>query len=132
MKMQASAENYLETILILQKRNGKVRSIDIVHELDYSKPSISVAMKLLRKEDYIEIDDSGYITFTKKGKKIAEQMYERHTILTNALLTLGVNPKIATEDACRIEHVISEESFEAIKNYLAKSIIKASIPYPVD
>ena len=118
MKMQASAENYLETILILQKRNGKVRSIDIVHELDYSKPSISVAMKLLRKEDYIEIDDSGYITFTKKGKDVAERMYERHTILTNALLNLGVNTEVASKDACRIEHVISEESFEAIKNYL--------------
>jgi len=120
MKMQASAENYLETILILQKRNGKVRSIDIVHELDYSKPSISVAMKLLRNEGHIEIDTHGYITFTKKGKEVAERMYERHTILTNALLALGVNPKVASEDACRIEHVLSEESFEAIKNYLKR------------
>jgi len=120
MKMQASAENYLETILILQKRNEKVRSIDIVHELDYSKPSISVAMKLLRQEGLIEIDDHGYITFTKKGKELAERMYERHTIMTNALLALGVSPKVAAEDACRIEHVISDESFEAIKNYLPR------------
>ena len=120
MKMQASAENYLETILILQRRNGKVRSIDIVHELEYSKPSISVAMKLLRKEGHIEIDEYGYITFTKKGKKVAERMYERHTILTNALLVLGVSPETASEDACRVEHVLSEESFEAIKAYLKR------------
>lgn len=115
MKIQASAENYLETILILQKRNSIVRSIDIVNELDYSKPSVSVAMKNLRENGYIEMDADGYITLLSKGKEIAENMYDRHTTLSGALTALGIHPDIAAEDACRIEHVISEESFQAIK-----------------
>lgn len=114
-KIQESAENYLEAILILQKRNGHVRSIDIAVELDFSKPSVSVAMKNLRENGYIEMDENGYITLLGKGQEIAERMYERHTLLSNWLIALGVTPKIAQEDACRMEHVISAESFAAIK-----------------
>lgn len=117
MKIHESAENYLETILILQKRNGSVRSIDIVNELEFTKPSVSVAMKNLRKSDYIIMDADGYIRLTAKGKKIAETMYERHTLFTEWLISLGVDKQIAVEDACRIEHVISSESFEAIKKH---------------
>jgi Mn-dependent DtxR family transcriptional regulator len=117
MKILESAENYLETILILQKRNGSVRSIDIVNELDYTKPSVSIAMKHLRENGYIEMDKSGHITLLDAGLEIAEMMYERHTSLTNFLIALGVSPETAKEDACRIEHIISQESFEAIKNH---------------
>ena len=117
MKILESAENYLETILILQKRNGTVRSIDIASELEYTKPSVSIAMKHLRENGYIEMDASGYITLLDKGLAIAEKMYERHTLLTKCLVGLGVDPEIAAEDACRIEHVISEETFEALKNH---------------
>lgn len=115
MKIQESAENYLETIFILEKKLNKVRSIDIVNELNYSKPSVSVAMKNLKNHGYILIDDEGYITLTQKGLEIAEKMYERHTLLSDWLISIGVSTDIATEDACRIEHVISEESFNAIK-----------------
>lgn len=118
MKILESAENYLETILILKNRLGTVRSIDIANELDYTKPSVSVAMKNLRENGYIEMDGSGHITLTKKGLEIAETMYERHTLLSNWLTQLGVNAKTAVEDACRIEHVISAESFEAIKRHV--------------
>ncbi len=117
MKIQESAENYLETILILRQRIGAVRSIDIVNELEFSKPSVSVAMKNLRENGYIEMDTEGYITLTDKGRAIAETIYERHTLISRWLITLGVNPKTAVEDACRIEHVISRESFDAIKRH---------------
>jgi len=120
MKIQESAENYLETILFLEKRLNKVRSIDIANELNYSKPSVSVAMKNLKNHGYIEIDNDGYIKLLDKGLEIAEKMSERHTLLSDWLISLGVNPDVATEDACRIEHVISEESFEAIKKEAAK------------
>lgn len=116
MKIKESAEDYLESILILKNKLGNVRSIDIVNYFDYSKPSISIAMKNLREEQYIEMDNKGYITLTEKGRIIAEKMFERHTLLTEWLISIGVDEKIAAEDACRIEHVISEESFEAIKN----------------
>ncbi|MBQ8784173.1 MAG: metal-dependent transcriptional regulator [Clostridia bacterium] len=116
MKIHESAENYLETILILSKSKGMVRSIDIANELDFSKPSISVAMKNLRENGYIEVDKDGHITLLEKGLEIAERMYERHTVISKFLIGLGVDEKVATEDACRIEHVISAESFEAIKN----------------
>ncbi len=119
MKIHESAENYLETILILQKRKGDVRSIDIVNELEYSKPSVSVAMKNLRENGYIEMDSDGYISLLAQGREIAERMYERHTFLTDWLTELGVDQKTAAEDACKIEHVISAESFEAIKAYTA-------------
>ena len=115
MKIQESAENYLETILILKNKNGAVRSIDIANELGFSKPSVSVAMKNLRENSYIEVDSSGYITLLDSGRKIAEKIYERHTTLSKWLVSLGVDAKTAAEDACRIEHIISSESFEAIK-----------------
>lgn len=115
MKIQESAENYLETILILKNKNGAVRSIDIANELGFSKPSVSVAMKNLRENGYIEVDSSGYITLLDSGRQIAEKIYERHTTLSKWLVSLGVDAKTAAEDACRIEHIISSESFEAIK-----------------
>lgn len=121
MKIQESAENYLETILILKNKKGDVRSIDIVNELEYSKPSVSIAMKNLRENGYIEMDSKGYITLAEKGLEIAERMYERHTFMSQWLIELGVNPDIAVEDACRIEHVISAESFSAIKEFVGKS-----------
>ena len=115
MKIQESAENYLETILILKKRNGRVRSVDIANELDFSKPSVSVAMKNLREHGYIETDKNGCISLLPEGEAIASRIYERHTALTDYLTALGVSPETAAEDACRIEHVISAESFNAIK-----------------
>ena len=115
MKIQESAENYLETILILKNKNGAVRSIDIANELGFSKPSVSVAMKNLRENGYIEVDSSGYITLLDSGRQIAEKICERHTTLSKWLVSLGVDAKTAAEDACRIEHIISSESFEAIK-----------------
>jgi len=121
LKIQASAENYLETILILSHRIGVVRSIDIVNELGFSKPSVSIAMKNLRESGCVEMDSNGYITLTDKGRSIAETIYERHTLLSDWLVFLGVDRKTAVEDACRIEHVISAESFEAIKKHIPKS-----------
>lgn len=118
MKIQESAENYLETILVISHKKGMVRSIDIVNELEFSKPSVSVAMKNLRENGYIEMDKDGYIMLLDKGREIAEKIYERHTTLSKYLVALGVDPIVAAEDACRIEHVISAESFEAIKNHI--------------
>ncbi len=118
MKIQESAENYLETILVISHRKGMVRSIDIVNELEFSKPSVSVAMKNLRENGYIEMDKDGYIMLLDKGREIAEKIYERHTTLSKYLVALGVDPVVAAEDACRIEHVISAESFEAIKKHI--------------
>ena len=120
MKIQESAENYLETILVLQRRNGNVRSIDIATELDYSKPSVSVAMKNLRENGYIEVNSDGEITLLEKGREIAEKMYERHQVIAKALIALGVEESVAYEDSCKIEHDISIESFEKIKTYLIK------------
>lgn len=117
MKIQESAENYLETILILHQKNGAVRSIDIANELQFSKPSVSIAMRNLRENGYIQVDEAGFITLLPRGMEIAERIYERHTLLTDWLTALGVTPETAAEDACRIEHVISAESFEAIKNH---------------
>lgn len=121
MKIQESAENYLETILILSKRKPNVRSIDIANELGFSKPSVSVAMKNLRQNGYVLMDKEGYIKLTEAGRDIAETMYERHTLLSKWLIVLGVDEKTAVEDACRIEHVISAESFEAIKKHVFTS-----------
>ncbi len=118
MKIQESAENYLEAILILHQQNGQVRSIDIVNHLEFSKPSVSVAMKNLRENGYIEMDASGYITLTDEGRTIAETMYERHTFLSRWLMELGVDEKTAAEDACRMEHTMSSQSFEAIKHFI--------------
>ncbi len=113
-----SKENYLETILILHNRSGEVRSVDIASEMEFSKPSVSVAMKNLREEGCITVDKSGYITLTESGREIAERVYERHLLFTSWLISLGVPEDIAAEDACRIEHCLSEESFAAIKQYV--------------
>ena len=118
MRIQESAEMYLETILILSQKNNCVRSIDIAGELDYKKSSVSVAMKNLRENGFITVDSDGYITLTEEGKKVAQTMFERHTLLSDCLIYLGVDKEIAIEDACRIEHVISAESFDAIKKYV--------------
>lgn len=118
MKIQESAENYLETILMLSQRQPHVRSIDIANELSFSKPSVSVAMKNLRENGYILVDPDGYITLTAAGRDIAETMLERHTMLSDWLIFLGVDQKTAVEDACRIEHVVSAESFRAIKEHI--------------
>ncbi|MBR6529598.1 MAG: metal-dependent transcriptional regulator [Firmicutes bacterium] len=120
MKILESAENYLETIHMLKKQNGSVRSIDIAHELGYSKPSVSVAMKNLRENGYVVVDDGGLINLTELGQEIADKMFERHTLITNWLIALGVSPEVAAEDACKMEHVISDESFEAIKAHEKK------------
>lgn len=115
MKIHQSAENYLETIYVLTKRNGSVRSIDIANELGFSKPSVSVAMKALRENGYIDVSGDGRIILLEAGIKIAEKLYERHTVLTNALMALGISEETASEDACKIEHILSEETFNAIK-----------------
>ena len=115
MAIHESGEDYLEAILMIQKRNGNVRSIDIAHELSFSKPSVSVAMKKLRESGLIEMAPDGMITLLPEGMRIATTIYERHVLLSQYLIRLGVDPKVAAEDACRIEHVISEESFGKIK-----------------
>ena len=120
MKIQESAENYLETILLLQQRKGSVRSIDIANELEFSKPSVSVAMKNLRLNGYIEMDAAGLIRLLPPGQAIAEAVLEKQRLMTAFLIGLGVSPDVAAEDACRIEHVLSDESFEAIKNHVMK------------
>ena len=120
MKIQQSAENYLETIYMLQKNKGSCRSVDIANELGFSKPSVSVAMKNLRENGFIEVMGDGNIQLLPPGKKIAEELFERHTMLTECLISLGVPKDIAVEDACRIEHVISKQSFDAIKQGFAK------------
>lgn len=123
-RTQESAEDYLETILILHNRKGEVRSIDIVNEMGFSKPSVSNAMKRFRQKAYIEMDKNGYITLTASGRTIAERIYERHRLLTEYLVALGVNRETAMADACRIEHVISEESFEKIRTHCEKGMKK--------
>ena len=118
MKSAESQENYLETIFMLGRGGSPVRSIDIAHELDYSKPSVSVAMKNLRNKGHIVVDLDGHITLTETGLKIAQDMYDRHTLIADWLLKLGVEHEIAVSDACKIEHVISEQSFAAIRKYI--------------
>lgn len=120
MKIQQSAENYLETIYMLQKNKGSCRSVDIANELGFSKPSVSIAMKNLRENGFIEVMGDGNIQLLPPGRKIAEELFERHTMLTECLITLGVPKDIAVEDACRIEHVISKQSFDAIKQGFAR------------
>lgn len=118
MSIGESSENYLETILILSKRQPVVRSVDIASELDFKKPSVSVAMKKLRENNLIQVSPEGFITLTEDGRKIADRIYERHELLSSWLVRLGVSPDTAVNDACRIEHVISAESFEAIKRHI--------------
>ena len=127
MKIQQSAENYIETIYVLTKRNGSVRSIDIANELGFSKPSVSVAMKSLRENGYIDVSGDGKIILLESGIKIAEKLYERHTVLTNTLIALGVPDEIASEDACKIEHILSEETFNAIKKHFDNNKTKPSV-----
>jgi len=115
MEIRASAEDYLETILLLTRKNGTVRSIDIVDDMGFSKPSVSVAMKKLRENELITMDEDGRITLTENGRQAAEQVYERHTLLCDWLVSIGVDEKTATVDACRLEHILSQETFSAIK-----------------
>ena len=118
MSLNESAENYLETILVLSKSRPVVRSVDVATELGFKKSSVSVAMKKLRQNEHITVSPEGYIYRTVTGKEIAEMIYERHKLLSSWLTALGVDKDIAAEDACRIEHVISKESFEAIKKHV--------------
>ena len=117
-RLYESGEDYLETILILKKRNGNVRSVDIAHEMELSKPSVSRAMGILKNKGFISIEEDGSIIFSEEGSKLAKRIYERHRILTEALMLLGVDEKTASEDACRIEHDISEKSFNKIKKHV--------------
>lgn len=120
MQTNESMENYLEAILMLGKKLPVVRSVDIAEHMNFKKPSVSIAMKNLREKKYIEMSSSGYITLTPAGKKIAETIYERHDTLSSWLISLGVPSEIALEDACKMEHVVSPESFEAIKKFIGK------------
>ena len=122
MEIHESAEDYLETILILKERIGQVRSIDIATEMNYSKPSISVAMKKLRENGYIQVDKDGFITLTDSGRKIAVNIYNRHRVLTDFFVSLGVDEKVAAEDACKVEHDLSEETFEKIKEHAMETV----------
>lgn len=117
MHLQESGEMYLESIYILSRKKGEVRSLDIAEYMHYSKPSISRAVSILKDADYIRVDKSGYITLTETGHAIALKMYERHTVLTEILCRLGVDRETATEDACKMEHVISDQTFEAFKRH---------------
>ena len=119
MNIHESAEDYLEKILMLQEQKGSVRSIDIAVAMGFSKPSVSVAMKNLRTNGYIDVDKDGFITLLDKGREIAEKIYERHTLISGWLTAMGVSPEVAAEDACRIEHVISAETFEALKAHVS-------------
>lgn len=122
MATSESAENYLETILILSKRLPVVRSVDIATELGFKKSSVSIAMKNLREKNHITVSDAGYIYLTESGKEMAEMIYERHEFFSKWLISLGVDEKVATQDACKMEHVISKESFQAIKNSLSGTL----------
>ena len=118
MAIYESAEDYLERILMLQKKLGKVRSIDIAHDMGYSKPSISRAIKLLKEASYITVDSNGIIDFTQEGKELANSIYERHLLLTTFLTKIGVTEETAKKDACGIEHHLSEETFNALKKHI--------------
>ena len=120
LKTNESAENYLETILVLSQKKPVVRGVDIAEELGFKKSSVSVAMKNLRENGYIHMDDQGHITLTQTGQDIADKMYERHIMLSNWLIYLGVDEKTAVEDACKIEHVLSSQSFQAIKKHITQ------------
>ena len=118
MALQESGEMYLETIYVLSKSQNHVRSVDVSEHMGYSKPSVSRAMGILKANGYITVDDDGFITLTASGKQVAETIFERHTVIANVLIRLGVTPEVAAEDACRIEHDISDESFRALKRYV--------------
>lgn len=118
MALQESGEMYLETIYVLNKANSHVRSVDISEHMGYSKPSVSRAVHILEQKGYILIDEDGFITLTETGNTLAEKIFERHTVISGMLMRLGVDPKTAAEDACRMEHAISDESFEAIRRHI--------------
>ena len=120
MLIKESAENYLEAILMIKREKGFVRSIDVANEIGFSKPSVSVAMKNFREEGYITIDADGNISLTSKGMKIAKSVFERHNIIARALMAIGVDEETASRDSCKIEHDISQQSFEKIKEFLNK------------
>lgn len=120
MKILESAEDYLEMILVIKRKKGSVRSIDIAHEMNFSKPSVSIAMKKLREENLITINPSHEIDLTPRGKEIAERIYERHIVLSKILMKLGVEETTAVKEACRIEHVISQDSFEKLKTAVSQ------------
>ncbi len=120
MAVNESAENYLETILMLSKKLPVVRSVDIANELGFKKSSVSIAMKNLRENNHIVVSNAGFITLTESGRQIAEMIFERHELISNWLMKIGVNKETALEDACKMEHVISQESFEAIKKFIGK------------
>ena len=120
MAINESAENYLETILMLSKTLPVVRSVDIANELGFKKSSVSVAMKHLRENNHITVSDAGFISLTESGKQIAEMVFERHEVISSWLISMGVSKETALEDACKMEHVISEESFDAIKKFIKK------------
>ena len=119
-KSHESSEDYLETILMLREKHGNVRSIDIVNKLNYSKPSISIAMKKLKSEGMVEMDLNGYITLTPKGEEVAQRIYSRHKLLEKCLLAIGVEPETAEEEACRIEHVIDDDTYDKINAFYEK------------
>ena len=121
MVIHESAENYLESILVLQERRGQVRSIDIVNELGFSKPSVSIAMKKLRENGYISMEPDGRITLNESGRAIANRIYDRHKTITRFFILLGVSEDVATEDACKVEHDISDETFEKIRQFVNAS-----------
>lgn len=120
MQLQESGEMYLETILILSKKNNMVRSVDIAEDMNVSKPAVSKSMAKLKEDAYIIIDSNGYIALTEKGRTVAEKIYERHTIITQVLINLGVDAKTAASDACKIEHDISDETFDIIKKHMTQ------------
>ncbi len=117
IKLYESGENYLETIHMIQAKKGCVKSIDIVNELNFSKPSVSIAMKKLRTNGFINVDNDGYITLTESGLEVAEKIYERHVKLTEILKKIGVNDELASEDACRLEHYMSDETFKKLREH---------------
>lgn len=122
MKIQEAAENYLECILIIGKEKGQVRSIDIAHRLQVTKPTVSVTMKQFRENGYVEMDPDGFLTLTEKGREIAERIYERHVVLSELLIGLGVDEKTAREDACRIEHDLSDVTFARLKDHMHQNL----------
>lgn len=124
MTIKESAQNYLEAILVLSKKNGFVRSIDIANEMNFSKPSISVAIKRLKEDGCVTVDKNGGITLTKKGEEIASMIYERHEIIAKVLISIGINEETAYKDSCKIEHDLSNETFEKIKEYYNKNCDK--------
>lgn len=120
MQIKESAENYLEAILMIKKEKGNVRSIDVANHLNFTKPSVSVAMKSFREEGYVTMDNDGSINLTQKGMEIAEKVYERHEVIAKALMALGIDEEVAYEDSCKIEHDISQQTFDKIKEHLKK------------